>query len=48
LSIPLDKEDRRIVLEPVRIRPVTGNLQAILEKMRRLGISEADMAEAVR
>lgn len=41
-------QNGRIVLEPVRIRPVTGNLQAILEKMRRLGISEADMAEAVR
>jgi hypothetical protein len=41
-------QDGRIVLEPVRIRPVAGNLQAIREKMRRLGVSEADVAEAVR
>ena len=41
-------QDGRIVLEPVRIRPVAGNLQGIREKMRKLGISEADVAEAVR
>ena len=38
----------RIVLEPVRIRPVAGNLQGIREKMRKLGVAEADVAEAVR
>ena len=41
-------QDGRIVLEPVRIRPVAGNLQEIREKMRKLGVSEADVAEAVR
>ncbi len=41
-------QDGRIVLEPVQIRPVAGNLQGIREKMRKLGISEADVAEAVR
>mgnify|MGYP001445944875 CR=1 FL=1 len=41
-------QDGRIVLEPVRIRPVTGDLQGIRKKMQRLGISEADVAEAVR
>ncbi len=41
-------QDGRIVLEPVRIRPVSGNLQGIREKMRKLGVSEADVAEAVR
>ncbi len=41
-------QDGRIVLEPVRIRPVAGNLQGIREKMRKLGVSEADVAEAVR
>ncbi len=41
-------QDGRIVLEPVQIRPVAGNLQGIREKMRKLRISEADVAEAVR
>ena len=41
-------QDGRIVLESVRIRPVSGGLPHIREKMKRLGVSEADVAEAVR
>jgi len=38
----------RIVLEPVRIRPVAADLQGIRKKMKRLGLTEKDVAVAVR
>jgi hypothetical protein len=41
-------QDGRIILEPVRIRPISGDLQGIRNKMKRLGVSESDVAEAVR
>jgi len=41
-------QDGRIVLEPVRIRPISGDLQGIRNKMKRLGVSESDVTEAVR
>lgn len=41
-------QDGRIVLEPVRIRPVTADLQGIRKKLKQLGLIEADVVEAVR
>jgi len=41
-------EDGRIVLEPVRIRPVTADLVEIRKKMKRLGIIEEDVAKAIQ
>jgi bifunctional DNA-binding transcriptional regulator/antitoxin component of YhaV-PrlF toxin-antitoxin module len=40
--------DGRIVLEPVRIRPVSADLAGIRKKMERLGVTEADVAEAIQ
>jgi len=41
-------QDGRIVLEPVRIRPVAANLAGIRKKMERLGVSEEDVTEAIQ
>ncbi|MBN2439490.1 MAG: AbrB/MazE/SpoVT family DNA-binding domain-containing protein [Deltaproteobacteria bacterium] len=41
-------QDGRIVLEPVRIRPVAADLAGIRKKMERLGVTKADVTEAVR
>lgn len=41
-------QDGRIVLEPVRIRPVSADLAGIRKKMERLGVTEADVAEAIQ
>jgi hypothetical protein len=41
-------QNGRIVLEPVRIRPVTADLAGIREKMERLGVVEEDVVEAIR
>jgi len=41
-------QDGRIVLEPVRIRPVAFDLARIRKKMEKLGIVEKDVVEAVR
>jgi hypothetical protein len=41
-------QDGRIVLEPVRIRPVAADLAGIRKKMEKLGVTEADVMEAVR
>ena len=41
-------QDGRIVLEPVRIRPVAVDLAGIRKKMEKLGVTEADVTEAVR
>ena len=40
-------QDGRIVLEPVRIQPVSADLAGIRKKMERLGVHEKDVAEAV-
>jgi hypothetical protein len=41
-------EDGKIVLEPVRIKPVSAELGAIRRKMEKLGVVESDITEAVR
>jgi hypothetical protein len=41
-------QDGRIVLEPVVIRPLGSDLPGIRRKMERLGVSEADVDEAIR
>jgi hypothetical protein len=41
-------QDGRIVLEPVRIRPVVADLAGIRKKMERLGVVEQDVVEAIR
>jgi hypothetical protein len=41
-------QDGRIVLEPVRIQPVSADLAGIRKKMEMLGVHEKDVAEAVR
>jgi hypothetical protein len=38
----------RIVLTPVKITPVYDNLEAIRDKLEKLGIQEDDVADAVR
>ena len=40
-------EDNRIVLTPVKVTPMTVSLEGIREKIRKLGIDEKDVAEAV-
>jgi len=41
-------QDGRIVLSPVRIQPVDATLTGIREKMKKLGITPADVTEAVQ
>ena len=43
-----DVQDGRIVLSPVRMQPVGTTLNGIREKMKKLGITPADVTEAVR
>ena len=43
-----DVQDGRIVLAPVRMQPVGTTLNGIREKMKKLGITPADVTEAVR
>lgn len=40
-------EDNRIVLTPVKIVPINASLDAIREKIRKLGIDEKDVTEAI-
>jgi len=40
-------EDNRIILTPVKVTPMTVSLEGIREKIRKLGIEEKDVAEAV-
>jgi hypothetical protein len=40
--------DRKIVLTPVKIKPVDANLATIRAKMEKLGVTPVDVAEAVR
>ena len=41
-------EDGRIVLTPVKVTPLTTSIEAVRKKMQRLGVTEADVGEAVR
>jgi hypothetical protein len=43
-----DVQDGRIVLAPVRMQPVGTDLSGIREKMKKLGITPADVTEAVQ
>ena len=43
-----DVQDGRIVLEPVRMQPVGDTLGGIREKMKKLGITPADVTGAVQ
>ena len=38
----------RIILAPVRMQPVDATLTGIREKMKKLGITPADVTEAVQ
>jgi hypothetical protein len=40
--------DREIVLTPVKIKPVDADLATVRTKTERLGITPADVAEAVK
>ncbi len=40
-------EDNRIVLTPVFLKPAKASLAAIRDKMKKLGISESDITDAV-
>ncbi len=41
-------EDNRIVLTPVKVTPLNASLEGIREKIRKLGIDENDVTEAVK
>jgi hypothetical protein len=41
-------QDGRIVLAPVRMQPAGTTLTGIREKMKKLGITPADVSEAVQ
>ena len=41
-------EGGRIILEPMRLTPVSDTLDRIREKMTRLGLTEGEVATAVR
>ena len=43
----VDIQDNKIVLLPVKILPAGSSLAAVREKMRRLGVSEADVGQAI-
>jgi bifunctional DNA-binding transcriptional regulator/antitoxin component of YhaV-PrlF toxin-antitoxin module len=43
-----DVQDGRIVLAPVRMQPVGTSLNEIRENMKKLGITPADVTEAVQ
>ncbi|MGC1403874.1 MAG: AbrB/MazE/SpoVT family DNA-binding domain-containing protein [Thermodesulfobacteriota bacterium] len=40
--------DRKIVLTPVKMKPVDADLTTIRAKMEKLGVTPADVAEAVK
>jgi hypothetical protein len=41
-------QDNRIILLPVKMQPVKATLEDVRKKMQRLGVSEADMGEAIQ
>lgn len=40
--------DRKIILTPVKIKPLTTDLEAVRAKMKTLGVTPADVAEAIK
>jgi len=40
-------QDKKIILMPVKITPSDRNLEGIRDKMKKLGIMEGDVTEAV-
>lgn len=40
-------DNNRIVLVPVKMTPISATLESIRDKMGKLGISEADISEAI-
>jgi len=40
--------DNKILLMPVKITPVGSSLEHVRDKMRRLGITEKEVGEAIR
>ncbi|MDO9309700.1 MAG: AbrB/MazE/SpoVT family DNA-binding domain-containing protein [Pseudomonadota bacterium] len=41
-------ENHRIVLTPVKVTPLDASLDGIRDKIRKLGIDENDVSEAVK
>jgi len=41
-------ENNRILMVPVRIAPAGSVLDAVREKMKKLGVTQADITEAIR
>ena len=41
-------EDDKISLMPVKILPMGSGIEGIREKMRKLGVTEKDVGEAIR
>ena len=41
-------KDDKILLVPVKISPMRSGIESVREKMRRLGINEKDVGEAIR
>jgi hypothetical protein len=41
-------KNNQIVLVPVKVTPITSSLESIRDKMEKLGISEDDVAGAVK
>jgi hypothetical protein len=41
-------KDNKILLMPVKITPVGSPLEGVRDKMRRLGITEKDVGEAIQ
>ncbi len=40
-------KDRRIILMPVKITPADKTLDSVRDKLKKLGVSESDVTEAV-
>ena len=41
-------QDGRIILLPVKMQPVGATLEDVRKKMRKLGVSEEDVGEAIK
>lgn len=41
-------KDRKIILMPVRITPADTGLEAIRDKIKKLGIDESDVTRAIK
>ena len=41
-------KDRKIILMPVRITPADATLEGVQEKIKKLGITESDVTEAIK